>query len=108
MRGLWLLPPLLLAACAGPGQERSCAGAFTLSNQSGREVEQLYAGSQQDLLEPGTMPSGGQRSFFAVNPVATQLRVVFADGRAVELGPVNLCALPHVVINAAGLSANPP
>jgi len=54
------------------------------------------------------MASGGQRSFFAVNPVATQLRVVFADGRAVELGPVNLCALPRVVINPAGLSANPP
>ena len=73
MRGFWLLPPLLLAACAGPGPERGCAGAFTLSNQSGREIEQLYAGSEQ-----------------------------------VELGPVNLCALPRVVINPAGVSANPP
>lgn len=107
MRALWLPLPLL-AACATPGPERACAGAFTLTNQGGREIEQLYAGGQEDLLEPYSMPSGGQRSFYAANPGAARLRVVFTDGRAAELGPVNLCGLPRVVINSAGISANPP
>ena len=92
MRALWLLP--LLAGCAAPGPERACAGAFTLSNQSGRVIEQLYAGGTQDLLDPGTMPSGTQRNFFAANPGATRLRAVFDDGRAVELGPLDICGLP--------------
>lgn len=100
MRALWLLP--LLAACAAPGPERGCAGAFTLVNQSGREIEQLYAGSERDLLEPGTMPSGARRGFAAAAPQAARLRVVFTDGRAAELGPVNLCELPMVVVFATG------
>lgn len=107
MRALWLLP-VLLAGCAAPGPERACAGAFTLANQSGREIEQLYAGGEQDLLEPGTMASGLRRSFYATSPRSARLRVVFIDGRAAELGPVNLCALPMVVVSATGMRASAP
>ncbi len=107
-RAAGLLLPLLslLAACAAPGPERACAGAFTLVNQGGREIEQLYAGGAQDLLDPGTLPGGTQRSFYASNPGAARLRVVFTDGRAVELGPVDLCALPMVVVSATGIQAS--
>jgi hypothetical protein len=105
MRALWLLP-LLLAACAGPAANGGCAGGFTLSNQSGREIEQLYAGGAQDLLDPGTLPLGAQRSFFAAGAQAARLRVVFTDGRAAELGPVDLCALPVVVVSQGGIRAS--
>ena len=95
-----------LAACAAPGPERACAGAFTLSNQSGRDIEQFYAGGTQDLMAPSTMASGTQRSFIAANPGATRLRAVFTAGRAVELGPLNICDLPLVAISAAGIRAS--
>ncbi len=104
MRALWLLP--LLAACAAPGPERACAGAFTLTNQSGREIEQFYAGTEQDLLAPGTMPNGTQRNFVAATPGTTRLRAVFTDGRAIELGPLDICGLPMIVISAAGIRAS--
>ncbi len=107
MRALWALP-LLLAGCAAPGPERGCAGAFTVINQSGREIEQLYAGSARDLLEPGTMASGARRNFLATGPNAARLRVVFTDGRAAELGPVDLCALPMVVVTSGGMQASAP
>jgi len=107
MRALWLLP--LLAGCAAPrGPAPVCPGTFTLVNQSGRAIEQLYAGSARDLLEPGIMAPGLRRSFQATGPNAALLRVVFVDGRAAELGPVNLCILPLVVVSQAGMQASAP
>lgn len=95
---------LLLGACAGPGGI-GCQGDFTLTNQASRPVEQLYAGGPQDLLEPGMLPPGQTRAFRSPNPSAARLRVVFDDGRAAELGPVNLCDLPRVTVTSGGIGA---
>jgi hypothetical protein len=105
MRWLWLLS--VLTACAGTAQrEVSCAGDFSLSNQSGREIEQLYAGEGRDLLEPGTMRSGTLRAFRLEHPAPTTLRVVFTDGTASGIGPVDLCRLPSLTVTAGGMQAS--
>ncbi|MCS6891335.1 MAG: hypothetical protein RMK64_00105 [Rhodovarius sp.] len=101
-RVLLLLP--LLAACAGPGGA-GCPGDITLVNQGQRPIEQFYAGGPQDLLDPDLLPPGQSRPFRATNPAAARLRVVFDDGRAAELGPVNLCELPRITVTARGIVA---
>jgi hypothetical protein len=106
MRALLLLLPLAACLPGGPTMRGAdCAGEFTFANQSRQVVEQLYAGSPRDLLEPGVLAPGQQRAFRAVNPGAARLRVVFDDGRAIELGPVNLCELPRVSMTPGGLRA---
>ncbi len=102
---LMLLP--LLAACATQPSQDACPGDFTLTNQSSRPVEQLYAGSDRDLLDPSVLPPGQTARLRAQQPLNTRLRLVFDDGRAVELGPVNLCSLPRVVVGPGGIQANP-
>jgi hypothetical protein len=106
MRWLWLVP--VLSACAGTAQrEVSCAADFSLSNQSGREIEQLFAGGGRDLLEPGTMLSGTLRAFRLERSSPTTLRVVFTDGTASGIGPVDLCRLPSLTVTAGGIQASP-
>jgi hypothetical protein len=104
MRAAALAALLALAACGTPA-DPFCAGEFTLDNQSGRVVEQLYAGSDRDLLEPDVLRTGQSRRFQAQGASAARLRVVFDDGRAAEIAQANLCRISRVTVNAGGISA---
>ncbi len=107
MRALLLALPLAACGLPGPIGEAFCPGDFALNNQSGRAVEQLYAGGGRDLLEPDVLAPGQSRRFQAAAPGAARLRVVFDDGRATEIGPLDLCRLPRVTVTQGGIQAEP-
>ena len=81
------------------------AQATSVNNQSGRVIEQLFAGAERGLLEPDTLPIDTVRGFRADQPTRTTLRVVFTDGRASVIGPIVLCGLPSLTVTANGIQA---
>ena len=83
------------------------AQATSVNKQSGRVIEHLFTGAERDLLEPDTIPIGTVRGFRADQPTRTTLRVVFTDGRASVIGPIDLCGLPSLTMTANGIQSGP-
>ncbi|MBS7813532.1 hypothetical protein [Roseococcus pinisoli] len=112
MRALLLLP-LLLAACVAPppGSLGGCDGRIQLRNASPVAVEQLYVSAAgpadwgRDQLSPGTLSSGAARDVVA-RPGLNAVRVVFVNGRAVEMAGLDVCATPVLTVQPNGLQAS--
>ena len=81
--------------------------ATSVNNPRGRVIEQLFAGAERGLLEPDTIPIGSVRGFRADQPMRATLRVVFTDGRASVIGPIDLCGLPSLTMTANGIQSGP-
>ncbi len=109
---VFLLAPLFLAACVAPppGATGNCDGRMQLRNSAPVAVEQLYVSPAgpadwgRDRLAPDTLPSGAARGF-AVRPGLNAVRVVFANGRAVEMAGMDVCASPVLTVLPNGLQA---
>ena len=43
------------------------AQATSVNNQSGRVIEQLFAGAERDLLEPDTIPTARSEGFALIS-----------------------------------------
>jgi hypothetical protein len=104
---------LALAGCGGGGgtASRDCSGGpITVSNASSIVVEQFYLGAPPnawgpDQLRGRDLAQGG--SLTLARPVAGDVaaRAVWANGRAVELGGLNACAVRRITIMENGLRA---
>jgi hypothetical protein len=113
MRALAAL--LLLGACAAPGPDavpRGCDGRITLTNIAPQGVEQFYASRAgaadwgPDRLDAAGVPPGATRGF-ALTPGRNSLRIVFGNGRAAEIGNVDICGTPRVTVSEGGIAAQP-
>ncbi len=102
MRRLALLAALLpLAGCGGAGG--GCSTSIAVHNASSTAIEQLYVGGGDgswgnDLLAGGVVPPGGSQAVQARVPAASQLRLVWADGRAAVLA-ADYCSTSRVTVS---------
>ncbi|MBL6456244.1 hypothetical protein JMJ55_12995 [Belnapia sp. T6] len=107
---------LALAACAAPppaplAEARRCDGRIRVVNASPLTVEQLYVshaaqgGWGVDRLGQGVLRPGAATELPAPEAGAQDARVVWADGRAMELRRTDLCAAGTLRIGQSGLSA---
>ena len=114
MRRLSLLVLLAtLAGCSG-GQRAACGPAeAVVENASSLAVEQLYlapaagAGWGPDLLDqtPG-LPAAGRMPLAIGGPGPWRLRLVWVNGRAIELGGINGCRTRHIILRDDILTAS--
>ena len=97
-----------LAGCGGPGGCRPAAAV--VENASATPIEQFYMAPDgtadwgADLLS-ADLPSGASLPFRFAGAGRTVLRVVWADGRAMELPGVDGCAIRRVTVSDAGMQA---
>ncbi len=101
----------MLAACAGSGAGGCGPRPLAVANLSAVAVEQLYFGSGApegwgaDLLGQAGLPSGTNAAVTVPERGAAAVRVVWRDGRAVELGGINACRIGRVTVLDAALRA---
>lgn len=113
MRRLSLLVLLAtLAGCAG-GQRAACGPAeAVVENASSLAVEQLYlapaagAGWGPDLLgETPGLPAAGRMPLAIGGPGPWRLRLVWVNGRAIELGGIDGCRTRRIILRDDILTA---
>jgi hypothetical protein len=113
---LFLLLPLLAAACAGrdagsPAATLGCSGEVRLRNVGNMAVEQAFFSAAgpgnwgPDLLTAGDIPPGGARAVMAT-PGRNAVRIVFANGRAAEMPAMDVCTTSTLSIAPTELIAS--
>lgn len=101
-RRLLLTLPLLAAAPLATAQAQ-CDTRFDFHNRSGRTVMELYFDRTanpnwtRDELGTGVLPAGQSRRFTTAHPGLYDFRVVFDNGRAVELRRIDICSTSNKI-----------
>jgi hypothetical protein len=110
LRRLLFALPLLAVAGAAPAHAQ-CDTRFDFFNRSSRTVMEFYFDSSRnpnwtrDELGTGVLPRGQGRRFQAAHTGNYDFRVVFDNGRAVELRQINICTTSRVTVTDSGLRA---
>lgn len=101
-----------LAGCGGPDRTPTCGPAEALvENASALAVEQFYlaragaAGWGANLLGQGQLPSGATMPIRFAGTGSYSLRMVWVDGRAVEMPAVDGCTVRRIMVLDDGLRA---
>ena len=107
-----LLPLTLLVACAGGGVAGRCGTREArLANASATPLEQAYAtregevASGDNQLGQADLAPGATGALRFPGTGRYRLRVVWADGRAVELPDLDGCAVRRVTVTEDGMRA---
>ncbi len=107
-----LLTLAVMAATASqPAFAQNCDTSFTLQNNSGQQINEIYFSPTSDnrwgadRLGADVLPAGRSASYRPSPPGAYDFRVVFQGGQALEQRNVNLCAVSTVTVTAQGISA---
>lgn len=90
---------------------RACDTRFTVVNQSGLTVRELYFSSSRlasfgaDQLGQRVLQPGQSVNYVAANPGGYDFRVVWVNGRRADLMNVDVCAASRIVVTNRGLVA---
>ena len=90
---------------------RACDTSFTVVNQSGLTVRELYFSSSRlasfgaDQLGQRVLQPGQSVNYVAANPGGYDFRVVWVNGRRADLMNIDVCAASRIVITNRGLVA---
>jgi hypothetical protein len=110
LRRLVLALPLLAATGLAPAHAQ-CDTRFDFFNRSSRTVMEFYFDSSRnpnwtrDELGSGVLAPGQGRRFQTAYTGMYDFRVVFDNGRAVELRQVDICSTARVTVTDQGLRA---
>jgi hypothetical protein len=105
------LAAALAAACSVQTGRPTCGPRrLEVANLAARAVEQLYYGGPgawgEDLLLGVEMAPGSARPVVLPGVSGLTLRVVWADGRAVELDGLDPCRNARIVVAENGIRAD--
>lgn len=106
-----LLTAAFLAAGTAPTFAQGCDTSFTLRNESGSQINEIYFSPVsdgnwgRDRLGENVLPNGRQVSYRPSPGGSYDFRVVFENAQALELRNVNLCAVSTVRVSTSGISA---
>ena len=90
---------------------RACDTRFTVVNQSGLTVRELYFSSSRlanfgaDQLGQRMLQPGQSVTYVAANPGGYDFRVVWVNGRRADLMNVDVCAASRITVTNRGLVA---
>ncbi len=106
-----VLTALLSAACVVQTGRPACGPRrLEVANLGARPVEQLYYGAPgawgEDLLLGVEVPPEGARSVVLPGVAGLTLRIVWADGHAIELNGLDPCRNARVVIAESSIRAD--
>lgn len=110
IRRLLFALPLLAASALTPAHAQ-CDTRFDFHNRSSRTVMEFYFDSSRnpnwtrDELGSGVMRPGEARRFQTAYTGLYDFRVVFDNGRAVELRQIDICTTSRVTVTDQGLRA---
>lgn len=106
-----LLTLAVMAATASfPALAQTCDTSFTLQNNSGRQINEIYFSPTSDnawgadRLGTNVLPAGRSVSYRPSPPGRYDFRVVFEGGQALEQRNVDLCAVGTVTVSAQGIA----
>ncbi|SHI62300.1 hypothetical protein SAMN02745194_00757 [Roseomonas rosea] len=97
---------------SGYGQRGRCDTGFSVVNQSGATVQELYFNPSSrrdwgpDRLGRNQLPPGRSTSYRASSEAPHDFRVVWENGRASELRHVDVCAVSTITVTRSGLRAS--
>jgi hypothetical protein len=110
LRRLAFALPLLAAIGATPAYAQ-CDTRFDFHNRSSRTVMEFYFDSSRnpnwtrDELGTGVLPPGQSRRFQTAYTGLYDFRVVWDNGRAVELRQIDICTTSSITVTDQGLRA---
>lgn len=107
-----LLTVALIGATASHSAfAQSCDTSFTLQNNAGRQINEIYFSPTtdnawgSDRLGANVLPAGRSVSYRPAPPGRYDFRVVFEGGQALEQRNVDLCTVSTITVTAQGISA---
>ena len=102
------------SSAVSPASLFSRAHQVTLTNRSGRPIQQVYVSPSEadqwgdDRLGKGSISVGDSRPIGYRGPCTADLRVVFDNGAAEERRSLDLCATPALVIEPGWTTTDRP